>query len=245
MRYLVDADIVAFKAASSSERPINWGDGLWTLHSFEDEAKAHALDYIHRVKEKLGDGEICLYLTAPNNWRKEILPTYKSNRKDIRKPLVLPAIRQWMLDELGAQMWDTFEADDVIGIEATGSGGIVVSEDKDLNTIPCQIFNPAKDEDVRTVSEFEADYNHMFQTLTGDATDGYSGCPSVGPKTAEKILTGCTTVAEMWDAVVSAFESKNLSIFEAERQAQVARICRIEQFNDITKRVIPWTPPTM
>lgn len=245
MRYLIDADIIAFKAASSSERPVNWGDGLWTLHSFEDEAKAYVIDYLQRVVHKLGDGLICLYLTAPNNWRKEILPTYKSNRKDVRKPLVLPAIKQWMIDDLGAQIWDTFEADDILGIEATLRGGVIVSEDKDLNTIPCTIFNPAKDEDVRVISEFEADYNHMYQTLTGDTTDGYSGCPSIGPKKAEAILKGCTTAAEMWTAVVQAYSKQNLSEDVALTMARVARICRVEQFNMKTKRVRLWTPPTM
>lgn len=245
MRYLIDADIVAFKAASSSERAIDWGDGLWTLHSFEDEAKAHALDYLNRIREKLGDGEMCLYLTSPNNWRKEILPTYKSNRKDVRKPLVLPAIKKWMVDELGAQVWDTFEADDIIGVEATGWGGVVISEDKDLLTIPCELFNPAKDDYIRVIDTATADYNHMLQTLTGDATDGYSGCPTVGPKRAEAILKGCTTVAEMWTAVVAAYAKQNLSEDVALTMAQVARICRVEQFNMKTKKVRLWTPPTM
>ena len=34
-KFLVDADIVAFKAATAAEQPINWGDGLWTLHAYE------------------------------------------------------------------------------------------------------------------------------------------------------------------------------------------------------------------
>ena len=31
-QFLVDADIVAFKAASAVETATDWGDGLWTLH---------------------------------------------------------------------------------------------------------------------------------------------------------------------------------------------------------------------
>ena len=45
MRFLVDADIVAFKAASAAEKPINWGDGLWTLHAYEEEAQAYVNEY--------------------------------------------------------------------------------------------------------------------------------------------------------------------------------------------------------
>ena len=34
---LIDGDIIAYKAAASAETPVNWGDGLWTLHSFEQD----------------------------------------------------------------------------------------------------------------------------------------------------------------------------------------------------------------
>ena len=37
MIYLVDADIVAFKAAAAVERPVQWDDDLWTLHAYESE----------------------------------------------------------------------------------------------------------------------------------------------------------------------------------------------------------------
>ena len=30
---LVDGDIVAYKAATIAETPIDWGDGVWTLHA--------------------------------------------------------------------------------------------------------------------------------------------------------------------------------------------------------------------
>lgn len=243
MRYLIDADIVAFKAASSAENPVNWGDGFWTLHSFEDDGIRYCMDYFHRVVERLGDGELCLFLTGDNNWRKDILPTYKGNRKDVRKPLILPALRDWMVSECNAVRIPTLEADDLLGIEATKSGGVIISEDKDLRTIPGKHFNPDKDQKIVEVSEFEADYNHMLQTLTGDTTDGYTGCPSVGPKTAEKILEGCSSIEEMWPRVVEAYAKKKLSEEVALTQARVARICRVSDYDFKTRKVIPWTPP--
>ena len=83
----------------------------------------------------------------------------------------------------------------------------------------------------------------MFQTLTGDKTDGYAGCPSIGPKTAEKILKGAETLADMWTAVTDTYAKQKLSTEVALQQAQVARICRASDFNFKTKKVIPWTPP--
>jgi len=139
---------------------------------------------------------------------------------------------------------DGLEADDLLGITATSSKEdcIIVSEDKDLKTIPCKIYNPAKDNKIHTITEFEADYNHMLQTLCGDAVDGYSGCPSIGPKTAEKILAECQTSADLWDATLATFKKKKLSEEVALIQAQVARICRASEYNFETKEVIPWTP---
>jgi len=243
-KFLVDADIVAFKAATAAEQPTNWGNGLWTLHGFEDDAMAYCLNYFADISEELGEGFISLYLTGGNNWRKSILPSYKANRKDKRKPMLLPFLRNWMQAQFNAIIVDGLEADDLLGITATSSKEdcIIVSEDKDLKTIPCKIYNPAKDNKIHTITEFEADYNHMLQTLCGDAVDGYSGCPSIGPKTAEKILAECQTSADLWDATLATFKKKKLSEEVALIQAQVARICRASEYNFETKEVIPWTP---
>jgi len=243
-QFLVDADIVAFKAASAVETATDWGDGLWTLHGYEKDAHDYCETYFESIKQTLGSGRLVLYLSDKHNWRKDILPTYKANRIGSRKPMLLPAIRQWMIDKYKATSIPTLEADDLLGIKATKEPCcIIISEDKDLKTIPAMVFNPAKDTKVTNISQWEADYNHMMQTLMGDQTDGYAGCPSVGPKTAQKILDKCETKADMWNAVLAAYAKQKLSPEVALAQAQVARICRAEDFNFKTRKVRPWTPP--
>lgn len=243
MRLLFDADIIAFKAAAATEQPINWGDGIWTLHGYEQDVIDHAMSYMQSVADKLDTQDVLLFLTGANNWRKDILPSYKSNRKDTRKPLLLPFMRQFMVDNLGAIIVDTFEADDLLGIEATSTDDcIIVSEDKDLKTIPAMVYNPQKDDEPVRIPEFTAAWNHMFQTLTGDSTDGYSGCPKVGPVAAKKILQDIDQVEDLWPAVVAAFKKQNLSEEVALQQAQVARICHASDFDKETGKVIPWTP---
>ena len=243
MRLLFDADIIAFKAAAAVEHPIKWGDGLWTLHAYEHEAIEQCINYISNVRRDLIASDHTLYLTGPNNWRKDILPTYKENRKDTRKPLVLQAVRQWMIEEQGAVLTDTFEADDLLGIEATTHPltTIIVSEDKDLQTIPALLYNPAKDTAVRHIGVFEAAYNHMHQTLTGDKTDNYDGLAGCGPVTATKILAPAKEPEDLWPLVVKAFQSKKLSEEHALVQAQVARICHASDI-DKSGKVTPWTP---
>jgi DNA polymerase-1 len=243
MRLLFDADIIAFKAAAAVEHPIKWGDGLWTLHAYEHEAIEQCINYISNVRRDLIASDHTLYLTGPDNWRKDILPTYKENRKDTRKPLVLQAVRQWMIEEQGAVLTDTFEADDLLGIEATTHPltTIIVSEDKDLQTIPALLYNPAKDTAVRHIGVFEAAYYHMHQTLTGDKTDNYDGLAGCGPVTATKILAPAKEPEDLWPLVVKAFQSKKLSEEHALVQAQVARICHASDI-DKSGKVTPWTP---
>ena len=245
MRYLIDADIVAFKAAAATERPVDWGDGLWTLHAYEEEGLDYVNQYLSSISNKLGDGEFALFLTDKVNWRKEVLPTYKMNRKDVRKPLLLSYLRKWMREERGAIIVPTLEADDILGITATSEPDcIIVSEDKDLKTIPALVFNPAKDGKPRLISEFEAAYNHMYQTLIGDKTDNFDGCPTIGPVTATKILEPAKIIADLWPLVVEAYAKKNLSEMEALQQARVARICHASDWDFINKKVIPWNPIT-
>jgi 5'-3' exonuclease len=244
--FLIDADIVAFKAATAAETPIEWEDGLWTLHGYASDAQFYCENYFADLRNKLGDGELRLYLSDTGNWRKSILPTYKANRTGARKPMLLPVIRDWMREKYNAKSLTGLEADDMLGIKATKDDGcIIVSEDKDLKTVPATVFNPAKDTEPRVISTYEADYHHMMQTLTGDATDGYTGCPTVGPKTAQKILADAENIDEMWAAVTAAYAKQKLSAEVATVQAQVARICRASDFNFQTKRVIPWTPPKL
>ncbi|NIW82658.1 MAG: phage exonuclease, partial [Thermoplasmata archaeon] len=59
----------------------------------------------------------------------------------------------------------------------------MVSNDKDLMTIPGKLYRPMNDERL-TITKVEADRFWMKQTLMGDKTDGYDGIPGVGPKTA-------------------------------------------------------------
>ena len=242
--YLIDADIVAFKAATATEQAVDWGDGMWTLHGYLSDAEAYIENFFTELQQNLGKGDLRLYLSDSKNWRRDILPTYKANRDGTRKPLMLPVICEWMQTRYLARSMAGLEADDMLGIKATrDTDCIIVSEDKDLKTIPAKVFNPAKDTEPHDISKQEADYNFMFQTLTGDKTDNYSGCPSVGPKTAEKILSGAETLKDMWAAVIEAYAKQNLSTEVALQQAQVARICRASDFNFKTKKVIPWTPP--
>jgi DNA polymerase-1 len=140
----------------------------------------------------------------------------------------------------------TLEGDDLIGIIATGDqivkgDKIICSLDKDFKTIPGRHYNFGRNE-FFNIDEEQAAYWHMVQTLTGDSTDGYSGCPGCGPKTADKIL-GDLLPEDYWKAVVRTYAAAGLSEEEALVQARVARICWASDYNFKSKKVKLWNPP--
>lgn len=233
---LIDGDIIAYKAAASAETPINWGDGLWSLHAFEPDVEARLEDQIHKLMEAPAQ-DCIITLSDKANFRKKVAPYYKANRKDVRKPMLLGWAREYLTSKYNTIMYRNLEADDVLGILATKNPDTIIwSADKDLLTIPAKHWINGE---VATITEEEANYNFLFQTLVGDSTDNYSGCPTVGPKTANKLLSsGCT-----WDAVVTAFKSKGLSEEVALENARLARILRDGEYNTETGEVKLWQPP--
>lgn len=243
---LIDGDVVAYQCAASCETALEWEPGHWTWNVNFDEVTARVEGTVQEIIEQLDADDAILCLSDPKaNFRLDVLPTYKTHRKTVKKPLVLLSVKDWMIENLGAKMLPRLEGDDLMGVLATRPGvkaeQIIVSIDKDMKTIPGlyvrDIAQPAVE-----ITEDEADYNHLFQTLTGDVTDGYSGCPSVGPKRAEGIIELGATIADNWAAVVEAYASKGLGEEEALRQARVARILRASDYDFKKKEPILWTP---
>lgn len=233
---LIDGDIVAYRAATACEQPIDWGDGHWTLHAFEHEVEQNINHFMQGlVKEsKCKDWITCL--TGTKNFRKDVDATYKANRTDKRKPMLLPHARAYLVNEWNGRIDEGIEADDTLGILGSSDDGYMIwSIDKDLMTIPAYHW---KDGEVVTVTEEEADYWFYYQTLVGDTTDNYKGCPSVGDKKARAMLDkDCS-----WQTVVTAFEKAGLSETVALEQARLARILRNGEYNFDTKEVSLWEP---
>jgi DNA polymerase-1 len=245
LKLLIDGDIIAYRAAAAAETPINWGDGLWTLHAHED-------DVMRKVDEgmqRLIDGasatmeleKVAVAISHTNNFRKEIADYYKANRKDTRKPMLLKFAKDYMYDEYDGIMHDNLEADDVLGLYATGKEEWGIwSLDKDLLSIPgYHYFDEAGM--WTEIDDETADRWFYKQALTGDMVDNYPGCPRVGDKTADKILDGS---GKPWDLVVAAYYKAGLSEEVALEQARLARILRNGEYDYTTGEVTLWNPPS-
>lgn len=241
---IIDGDILAYQIATNNEVETNWGDGLWTLHSDENSCKQQFDAVIDDLGSNLSADDYVVALTDKNNFRKDILPTYKSNRNAKRKPLVLKAMRQHIMDKHNGVMWKNLEADDVMGImatEPTEEDRVLVSIDKDMRTIPCTLSNDGST--TTQIPQRLADYNFMLQVLTGDKVDGYDGIDGVGIKTAEKLIKKYTNVPllDLWKIVKGIYKDKGYTEKEALQQARVAHILRHGEYNKKTGKVKLWT----
>tara|TARA_R110002012_G_scaffold289954_2_gene483360 strand:+ start:490 stop:1233 length:744 start_codon:yes stop_codon:yes gene_type:complete len=239
---LVDADILIHQQALACEEVICWDQeqDLWTVTADARKAKQKVDCEVRHYLDKLEADKAVLCFTAPNNFRLDVAPYYKSNRKKTRKPTIFPELRKYCLEAYQCRVIDRLEADDVMGILATSRSikgtKVIVSDDKDLLQIPGYVYRPS-DGEVRKITRKDADRWFLTQVLCGDATDGYPGLPGCGPKTAEKILeVGC------WDEVVQAYEKKGLGELEALTQARMARILRSTEYNLRSKKLKLWSP---
>ena len=241
---LIDGDILLYKIAMNNEVETHWGDGLWTLHSDANICKADVDLVIDDLGASLEADDYVVALTDSKNFRKDVLPTYKDNRKDKRKPLALKELREYVIKKHKGVVWDNLEADDVMGImatEPTEEERIVVTIDKDLKTVPCNLSSDGLN--VERIPERLADYWFMIQTLTGDKVDGYDGVEGIGIKTAEKLIKKYTNVPllDLWKIVKKIYVDKGYTEAEALQQARVARILRHGDYNKKTGEVKLWT----
>lgn len=193
---LIDGDILAYAAAFAIEKAVSWDeDGdLWTTHWYPEEGREIIDEKINAYMEELDADKAVVALSDSENWRKEIFPAYKENRKGQRKPFGLKQMRQYMQEACTTFIRPGLEADDVLGILMTKDNilkdkdRIIVSIDKDFKTIPGKIciLKDGEDMSVQTISKEDADYFHLFQTLTGDSSDGYAGVPESARKRQRK-----------------------------------------------------------
>jgi DNA polymerase-1 len=225
----------AFHREVAEETPL--GSGYWTWGCDINLVKQDVEDYLKWITERLEASDARLCLSDTTNFRKDISDTYKGNRSWMKRPVVLRPLREWLISEKGAIVYPTLEGDDVMGILATqdDTDTIIVSLDKDMKTIPGRFYRSEAD-GVINISTEEADYYHLYQTLIGDVSDGYKGCPGIGAAKAKKLLDDTPT----WDAVVSTFEKAGLTEEDALQQARLARILRSSDYPD--GQVKLWSP---
>jgi hypothetical protein len=223
---LIDADVVAYRIAfGCQDEP-------------EKVAIAKVSEFLEELVFTYTDVEDCEgYLTGKQNYRFDIAKTapYKGTRVS-EKPKHLGIIRQYMIDAWAFSVQEYQEADDAIGIRAYTLGEddyIICSIDKDLDNLRGKHYNFVKNQHY-TITEEEAIKNFYRQVLTGDRVDNVPGLAGIGPKKADKIIKDCVTEAELFNAVLAAYDG------DIDRMTEMAQLLWIRR-----KEGELWTPPKL
>jgi len=227
LKALIDGDLILYSVGFASEtRYYECGDGY--VCDTAKEAKEYCLDdstackagdyslcrepveakvwkgnantMIDNIIKNTGADDYVLYFTGKDNFRNEIYPEYKANRKGVDKPLHYKELREWLIKTRNVEVIDGMEADDALGIAQsdTSTNTCICTLDKDLDMIAGKHFNWRKNEKYY-VKVPDGDRFFWTQVLTGDMTDNIVGLKGIGPKKAEKALDQCTSNWQMFE----------------------------------------------
>lgn len=187
MRALIDGDIVCYSCAAYNE---NWG---W------DRCVSDMDNMLERIMETTNSDSYSIFLSGDHNFRYEINPEYKANRKDSVDPIYRQDAKAYLIGEYGAVLCDGIEADDALGI-AQGEDTIICSIDKDLLQVPGNHYNWRKDEfySVTPINGLKQFYRQM---LKGDRTDNIFGIKGIGEVKAARWIDPLETEIEMFELV--------------------------------------------
>jgi hypothetical protein len=255
---IVDADHLTWRSSSSCSPTKNkpyqedLNVALWRL-----DASVEALRLAYN------DPTFEFYISGEGNWRYDIYPEYKANRKEVVKPLWLEECRERLVVQYKAQVVNGREVDDMCGIRLSQCSKLDVADkvvcaslDKDLRQVPgyhyrweTRYMGSIKPGEEVLVSPLDGLRTFYKQIITGDQADhvpAFDGAfRSSLPKFVAKLLEPIdemTDEKDMWEYVLSVYganqgtQESDYAFKDAKRNAQVLYVQRT--WEDM------WQPPS-
>lgn len=286
---LIDGDVIAFIAAAAVQHVHEDSFGQVQPFALRHEGEAVVDNLLAGLQITFKATHSKVVLSDPeDNFRSRIWPGYKGNRATTfyvdgkrvsleHKPLLLSRLKDYLRTKYGAFHWPSLEADDVLGIlntepQAYPGKRILIGRDKDFRTVPglyhhLTRFDYRTKPEVEEITEWQAQRFHIMQTLMGDMTDGYPGCPGLGSKRTEKLMKspvmlrrtdgvktrgvnkGQSTdrwlaepTSDLWAMVVTHYQKAGATEEDALVTARLAYILHHEDYNRETEEITLWVP---
>jgi 5'-3' exonuclease len=207
MQLLVDGDIIAFRCAASVEPSTKAEPRTLTPEetNFEREIAIARCDTLMReLIHTTGADTYQCFLSGRGNFRYQVYPEYKANRRDTIDPRFRKDCKDFLVTEWHAEYSEGCEADDLLGICQTDDT-IIASIDKDLLMIPGQHYNWVRDEQI-FVDGIDG-IKHLYkQMLIGDKADNIIGVQGLGPVKSGRIIDHLETEEEMIEEVFNLYD---------------------------------------
>jgi len=228
-RAIIDIDTYLYKASLTCKELVELEDERYFERYNLSIARNYLKDICSELTSRCGcDEYIMVTGGVGTNFRKILNPQYKSNRKKQAKPIMLDKIREMCFNEFPIVYTQSLEADDTCRILLEDDkDNVVVSIDKDLRTFSGKIYDATHDT-IRFITDVQAEANFKRQLLIGDACDGYSGIPKVGPATADKLILDGISI----DGIAQMYIDKGLGIESFELVYNMAHILGKNDYND-------------
>lgn len=234
MLALIDADIVAYRCASSCEPT--------KTKLFREPLEVAILrteELMRRIVADTKSEEYVAFLSGSENFRYNIFPAYKANRKDKEKPYWLNDCLVYLIQEWKAETTHGYEADDAIGINHVEGESIVCSIDKDLLQLEGDHYNFVRQEFIKQ-SLSGGERTLYYQLLVGDAADNVAGVRGIGPVNARRILDSAGDIESLHASVRELYNDDKrfnmnyalLKILRSEEEYEG----RLKEINENSKR---------
>jgi hypothetical protein len=228
---LIDADSIMYFSIYFPEDSIMF---FPDEESQIEEAKFRVRNKLQEIQNNIEEWyniiSTLIFVGGGNNFRYKIFPEYKANRTKIIKSPLLPIIKQYMLQELGAIPSHGGEADDYIidGISLSGGNCVVSAIDKDVfyHAPEIPIYDYRSHDNVlgefKSISIKESRLARASQVVIGDSTDGIVGAFGVGKAWCDKNMHLDMTDYQFTKAVLKGYLKTTKNDFkEAKRQIRL------------------------
>ena len=242
MKLLIDGDWLCYSLACAFTTINPFGEEPLPIFDFGG-AKTKVDATIEKWISILDAEDVEIHFTHGMNFRKELMESYKANRKGKPKPVGLAPLREYCENLYDCVSEPRLEADDTLGICATkDKDSVIVSVDKDFLTIPAHIYNPNK-QILKKQSRVNAFKSFIYQVLIGDSSDGYKGIKGIGPKKALQFINAQSkNLMNIWEPLVELAKSKGQDEEHLLLQSRMAFILQTEYYDWDTKTITLWEP---
>jgi DNA polymerase-1 len=242
MKLLIDGDWLCYSVACAME----------TKNPFDEKAepifnlglgRKIIFFKIENYVARLDADEVEVHFSCKreDNWRRDLVPSYKMNRAGKTPPVGLLSLMAYTKSIYPYFSEAKLEADDTIGIASTSQKDVcIVSVDKDFLTIPTNIYNPQKDI-LKKQSRLNAFKSFIYQVIIGDSSDGFKGIPKAGPKKALAFIAEHSkSIINIWEPLVKLAEKHKVDEEYLLTQARMAHILQAGDYDFETKAVKLW-----